>query len=127
MLDHRGDAGIAHQRRAERPEPVTAAAPALQQLQRDRGASSSTVASAGSGRPRDNAAALSGPSARIEQPQPDAGQQHLRVDEAGAEIEQRARAPPRDRPGQRKSACPALEILIRKQPVAQTEQPVVQR
>ena len=101
--------GLPTQGRAERAQPVAPAAAPRHQL-----AATRRPPAAARRRPARrpsrgaSSAAVRGPSARmVEQAQPDAGQQHLRVDEAGAEIEQRARPPPRDRPRQREAPPPS--------------------
>ena len=123
MLDHRGDAGIAEQRRAERRRARSGRRCGAAASCSDTAASSSsTVASARQRQPRrEFRSALRPVRQIIEEAQADAGEQDLRVDEAGAEVEQRAGPPPRDRPRQRKSRRPALEPGLGQQPVAHAE------
>ncbi len=54
----------------------------------------------------------------VEQLEPDAGGQHLRIDEAGADVEQRPRIAVGDRPCQRKGGGPALKGGAGQQAVA---------
>jgi hypothetical protein len=54
----------------------------------------------------------------VEQAHLHAGQQHLRVDEAGHQIEQAARAAPGDRTGERECGCEAVESGAAEQLIA---------
>jgi len=67
---------------------------------------------------------VSGPPLSRSNRQLHAGEQNLRVDEAGAEIEHGPAAPPRDPARQRIAKTPALEAWIGDQPVAPTAQPI---
>ena len=54
----------------------------------------------------------------VEQAQLHAGHQHLRVDEAGHQIEQAACSAPGDRPGERESGCETVESGAAEQLIA---------
>ena len=61
---------------------------------------------------------------KLQELQPHAGEQHLRIDEAGAEIEHVPRAPSRLGAGQRMRGGEALEARARHEPIPETPQPV---
>ena len=108
VLDHGGDAGIAEHRRTQlRPARSGSGRAVLHEVQ-ERAAASSA---AGRFRPavasRAGQFGVAGPGQDLEQPQPDAGEQHLGVDEAGAQIEQRPRPPPRRSAGSAGSEQPS--------------------
>ena len=108
MFDHRADAGIADQGRAEAPSRSARRRARSTQPQRHRRVEQPPAPLGGRPAAAPARATLCGPSQQLEQPQPDAGEQNLRIDEAGTEVEQRAGAPPRDRPRQRKGGGRAL-------------------
>ena len=125
MFDHRDHAGIADQGRAKRAETVAAAAAALQQLQRNRSVEQQHCRVVRQRQQRRQfACAKRAVSEPIEQPQPNAGEQDLRIDEAGTEVEQGAGPSPRDRPRQQKTACKSLESVIGDNRIAQPQQPI---
>jgi len=118
MLDHRGDAGIADHRgteiaQAEPPVAVPLGQPQrrrrLQQPQRVVGRQ---VEPGGEGRH-----GLRAGRQDREKIKPHTGKKHLRVDEAGDDIEQRAGAAARDRAGEREDHGKALEARAGQQPV----------
>ena len=122
MPDHRGDAGIAVQRRAQHAEAISAAccgarpAAAL----RRRAAAASSAASGSDSRERQLAVLGSGPfRKKLEQTECDAGEQDLRIDEPRAQIEQAARLAIGDPPRQRKGAANSLKIRAFEPSVAQ--------
>ena len=122
MLDHRGDAGIAHASRRRAAPARSGRAPRCSQqvAARPRPRSSRAVRVWRQRQPRRQLGrGLRPVGQQLEQAQPDAGEQHLRVDEPGAEIEQRARRAAGDRPRQREGGRPALEARARPAAVAQ--------
>ena len=118
MPDHGGDAGIAQQRRTERPEPIARRATALQQLQRaSRLAQARHRVGRHRGTRRQRCGVARPGTQGLEQIELHAGRQRLRIDKAGAEIEQLRRPLARNRPRQRKRRRPALERSARQQPI----------
>lgn len=97
----------------ERPETIAAASTTLQQLQRDRRIEQNQRCV---GRQRHTRRQLCRTERAIrqlvEQLQTDTREQNLRINKAGAEIEQRACTPPRDRPRQRKTPSKTLKSWI---------------
>ena len=63
----------------------------------------------------------------LEQPQPHAGAERLRIDEAGYEVEQTLGPRVRHRAGQREVGGPALEARVGEHPIAGGEPGVAQR
>ena len=128
MLDHGDNARIAPQGRAERTETIAATTATLQQLQRDRRIKQHQRRI---GRQRQTRCQFCQTQRTIrqliEQLQTDACEQNLRIDEAGAKIEQLARPPPRNRPRQRKTACKSLKSGIGEDRIAPVQQPIMQR
>ena len=122
MLDHQGDRRVADQRRPEIGEREPTVRQSPDQVQRGGGSQKGQASvrrqaeTAGDGLGRERAVAQ-----QSEQVEPDAGEQYLRVDEAGAEIEQGPCVAPRDPAGERKPGRPALEAGGRHKPVAQGE------
>ena len=100
MLHHRGDAGIAHHGRAEvaQPEAVRCRA-ARRAAATPRPQSSRAVASCDRDEPdRQGRNGLWPFGEDVEQSEPHAGEQDLGVDEARAQVEERAGAAAGDRP-----------------------------
>jgi hypothetical protein len=119
VFDHGGDAGVADHRRAERTQPPERPAATLDQAQRRCRRQQPLHGSGTHRKPcRQRVGGLRPFEQDIEQAQLQAGQQHLRIDEARAHVEQRAGALSGDRPGQGKGRGPALESRVRQQAVA---------
>ena len=101
MRDHRAHAGIRRNRAPERPEPPSARAGTLHQPQRLCGEQEAPrrgfVQPKADRKDRLRQRALA---QDLEQPELDARDEHLRIDEAGAEVEKGRGPPPGDGPGQ---------------------------
>ena len=127
MLDHRADRRIADQRRAQVPRPnrppvrrSTSSSDTAASSRQLRGAVGEVQRRSDVGR------GLRALGEQIEEPQPHAGVQDLRVDEARAHIEQRARAPSRRAARQRKCRRPALKSRIAQPSVSDGEVAIAQ-
>jgi hypothetical protein len=93
VLDHRADRGIADQRGAQSAQSEASRRALLDQAQRHGGLEQALVESNGRFKRAAMPRRCAAPSQQIEQLQPHAGEQNLRIDEAGADVEQgRARA-----------------------------------
>ena len=122
MLHHGADRGIAHQRGAEASQPEAAGRPPLHQAQRDGGLEQAFRGVERYREPRrDVIRSQRAFRQQIEQLEPHASEQNLRVHEAGADIEQRARPLARRRSGERKGGRPALKFRVRQPPIANGE------
>ncbi len=107
VLHHGRDPGVDHDGTPERSQAIAARAGALHQAKRARGDEQTAHARLG----KIEAAGEVGlaPLAvaqGFEEPQPHASHEHLRIDETGAEVEERAGAAPRDGTRQREARGP---------------------
>ena len=119
MFDDRERCTMAGKGGAEQPEPISAAAAPLEEIKRNGRIDQATSRGFWQGEPRRERVEAQGSVAqRVEELELRAGDENLRIDEAGGKIEPRARAAPRQRPRDRVVQRPALKAEIGDKPVA---------
>ena len=127
VLDHGREAGIADQRRPEHAEAEAIAAAALDETQRHRGGEQAVGSVTGQAdAPGDVVEATRPLGQELEHAQLDAGQQHLRIHEAGDEVEDVAGAAAGDPSCEWKARRPGLERWRCEQAVAPAEPALAQ-
>ena len=127
VLDHGAQAGVADQRRRERAQAEAAAAAPLDEIDRNRGDEQALGRVFAQARAlRDRGERLRRLGQPFEEAELDAGEQHLRVDEAGDQIEHGPGSAPGNAARQRKARCPMLKARAGQTTIACREQAVEQ-